>query len=107
MESFILTSFSWIAFFFSPLPPPAKKIKLADSNERKCNVPHVLQGELARLCSRFQVKPGINTGVVQSNTLLQCSISKLYSGLTDPSLRQLMSLQALSEAQDPQTHKLP
>ena len=93
--------------FFSPLPPPAKKIKLADSNAKKCNVPHVLQGELARLCSRFQVKPGISTGVVQSNTLLQCSISKLYSGLTDPSLRQLMSLWALSEAQDPQTQKLP
>lgn len=64
--------------FFSPLPPPAKRIKLADSNEKKCTVPHVLQGELARLCNRFQVKPGVSTGVVQSNTLLQCSISKLY-----------------------------
>ena len=39
-------------------------------------MPHVLQGELARLCSRFQVKSGASTGVIQSNTLLQCSISK-------------------------------
>jgi len=60
-----------------PLPPPAKRIRLADINEKKCTVPHVLQGELARLCSRFQVKRGSNTGVTQSNTLLQCSINDL------------------------------
>ena len=74
----------WIIFFFSPLPPPAKKIKLADKMEKKCSVPHVLQGELARLCSRFQVKSGAKTGVKQSSTLLQCSISKQYSAPKKP-----------------------
>lgn len=66
----------FLSAFYSPLPPPAKKIKLTDSDEKKCTVPHVLQGELARLCSRFQVKSGATTGVVHSNTLLHCSISK-------------------------------
>ena len=62
--------------FCSPLPPPAKRVKLDDNSQSKCTVPHVLQGELARLCSRFQVKSGVSAGVIQSNTLLQCSISK-------------------------------
>ncbi|XP_068748520.1 mediator of RNA polymerase II transcription subunit 15-like isoform X2 [Montipora capricornis] len=60
-----------------PLPPPAKKIKLTDIREKKCTVPHVLQGELARLRSRFQVKSGATTGPVHSNTLLHCSIHDL------------------------------
>lgn len=60
-----------------PFPPPAKKIKLVESNEKRSTVPHVLKGELARLCSRFQVKSGASTGLVQSNMLLHCSINDL------------------------------
>ena len=68
--------------FCSPLPPPAKRVKLDDNSQRKCSVPHVLQGELARLCNRFQVKSGARAGVIESNTLLQCSISKEQSSST-------------------------
>ena len=63
-------------FICSPIPPPAKRIKVTGEIPKKCTVPHVLQGELARLCNRFQVRSGVSSGAVQSNTLLECSISK-------------------------------
>ena len=67
----------YLSFFIcSPIPPPAKRIKVTGEIPKKCTVPHVLQGELARLCNRFQVRSGVSSGAVQSNTLLECSISK-------------------------------
>ena len=68
--------FFFFFFICSPIPPPAKRIKVTGEIPKKCTVPHVLQGELARLCNRFQVRSGVSSGAVQSNTLLECSISK-------------------------------
>ncbi|XP_031574247.1 mediator of RNA polymerase II transcription subunit 15-like isoform X2 [Actinia tenebrosa] len=57
-----------------PPPPPTKKIRLTQVTQKKCSLPHTLQGELARLCDRFTIKPEIYTGNSQRSTLLRCSI---------------------------------
>ncbi|EDO41908.1 predicted protein, partial [Nematostella vectensis] len=67
-----------------PPPPPSKKLKLRDDNQNKCPLPHALQGELARLCSRFTVKPDLAGASRQSSTLLRCSINDKYLPAVPP-----------------------
>ena len=61
---------------FSSSPhPPSKRIRLQE-NEKKSPLPHALQGEIARLGSRFSVWPSQTPSTKHSCALLKCSLSK-------------------------------